>query len=305
MRIPVRLLSVLAVAVSVSIPPAEAAHHTPREGDVRFKVTCDYSHTSHDDPIVFPNQPHAAHEHDFFGNTGAVAATTTYASLRVSDTTCNHPGDEAAYWMPAMYAGAPPTKITPVNMTTYYRLGLKAPPIQAWAPGLRVVAGYNAADPEAAPTRWGWKCTRPGQDGRGTGPGFGNTPPASCPNDLVMAQVQFPDCWDGVNLDAADHRSHVAYSAPSGGGHHGCPASHPVPVPQITVDVNYQTAARPIVVSSGAHHSGGGVHLADPMTLHADFFDGWEPNALTERITTCLNGLRRCESGDGTRNRTR
>lgn len=37
----------------------------------------------------------------------------------------------------------------------------------------------------------------------------------------------FPSCWDGVNLDSADHKSHMAY--PIQNYNSGdCPASHPV-----------------------------------------------------------------------------
>ena len=35
-------------------------------------------------------------------------------------------------------------------------------------------------------------------------------PNKTCPDGL-RAQVFFPSCWDGVNLDSADHKSHMAY----------------------------------------------------------------------------------------------
>ncbi len=38
---------------------------------------------------------------------------------------------------------------------------------------------------------------------------FPNTP---CPYGLRINNF-FPTCWDGVNLDSADHKSHVAYPA--------------------------------------------------------------------------------------------
>ena len=46
-----------------------------------------------------------------------------------------------------------------------------------------------------------------------------------CP-DGMRAQVYFPSCWDGVNLDSADHKSHMSY--PIGQFNGGvCPSSHP------------------------------------------------------------------------------
>ena len=35
--------------------------------------------------------------------------------------------------------------------------------------------------------------------------------PATACDELEMS-MRMPNCWDGVNLDSSDHRSHVAYS---------------------------------------------------------------------------------------------
>lgn len=43
----------------------------------------------------------------------------------------------------------------------------------------------------------------------------------------MRAQVFFPSCWDGQNLDSPDHQSHMSY--PIGAYNDGaCPDSHPV-----------------------------------------------------------------------------
>lgn len=58
-------------------------------------------------------------------------------------------------------------------------------------------------------------------------------PTKACPNNL-RAQVVFPSCWDGVNLDSDDHKSHVSYplgTAPDSGD---CPDSHPIKVRRFT-----------------------------------------------------------------------
>jgi hypothetical protein len=44
------------------------------------------------------------------------------------------------------------------------------------------------------------------------------------------------DCWDGVNSDSSDHRSHVAY-----GNGPECPSTHPKRIPQITFETIYYT----------------------------------------------------------------
>jgi hypothetical protein len=46
-------------------------------------------------------------------------------------------------------------------------------------------------------------------------------------------------CWDGVNLDSANHKSHVAYP-----GYNGkCPTTHPVKIPQLFFEIVWDTRA--------------------------------------------------------------
>ena len=59
----------------------------------------------------------------------------------------------------------------------------------------------------------------------------------------IRSVITFPTCWDGVNLDSADHKSHVAYPLEGtitdrfdyDGG--VCPGSHPVRIPQVMYEV--------------------------------------------------------------------
>jgi hypothetical protein len=65
-----------------------------------------------------------------------------------------------------------------------------------------------------------------------------------CPGG-IRATVIFPSCWDGKNLDSADHTSHMAYSTTysRGTGLAGdtCPTTHPVRVPQVMYEVQWDT----------------------------------------------------------------
>merc|ERR1711939_1070531 len=62
-------------------------------------------------------------------------------------------------------------------------------------------------------------------------------PNKRCPQGL-RAQVFFPACWDGVNLDSPDHKSHMSY--PIGNYDNGpCPSSHPVRLISIFYEVIY------------------------------------------------------------------
>lgn len=51
-------------------------------------------------------------------------------------------------------------------------------------------------------------------------------------------------CWDGVNLDSPDHKSHVAFPA-NGSFEMGsaCPESHPVKIPQLFYEIMWNTTA--------------------------------------------------------------
>ena len=67
------------------------------------------------------------------------------------------------------------------------------------------------------------------------GPGERGTPPlpappTHCDSGIMVLSLTFPNCWDGVNLDSADHRSHMSYPVNS-----RCPASHPVNLPRLRV----------------------------------------------------------------------
>lgn len=56
------------------------------------------------------------------------------------------------------------------------------------------------------------------------GPATYDLPKQNCPAGL-RAQLIMPSCWDGKNLDAPDHKSHMAY--PSALDNGICPDSHP------------------------------------------------------------------------------
>lgn len=87
------------------------------------------------------------------------------------------------------------------------------------------------------------------------------------------------DCWDGRNLDSPDHKSHMAYAVRGGAVSMVCPASHPVPVPQLELDINYPDMT-----------GGPGWSLASgsPNTAHADFVNSWDQAELERLVQECL-----------------
>lgn len=82
--------------------------NNPEGSDIReqgtFRIRCAFSHFNYDDPIVFPNQPGAAHLHMYLGNNNVDHSSTTPESLRTStDATCHGgPLNKTSYWVPGV-----------------------------------------------------------------------------------------------------------------------------------------------------------------------------------------------------------
>jgi hypothetical protein len=90
-----------------------------------------------------------------------------------------------------------------------------------------------------------------------SGPETPHFPAQNCPQGL-RTQVFFPSCWDGVNFDSPDHKSHMAY--PSGYNSGFCPTSHPKRFVSLFYEITWDTADfadmwydghQPFVLSSG------------------------------------------------------
>jgi Domain of unknown function (DUF1996) len=245
-----------------------------RRGDLRgvnFVETCRFSHAAPDDPIVFPGQTGASHDHTFVGNR-STNASSTYESLRSSATSCTRRADTAGYWVPTLLQNGTP--VHPMGATIYYRRGTLAP-VTSFPNNLRVIAGdAKATSPQDRRVTF-WSC------GALSGVPPSTTVP-TCPNtrgSFLRLHVRFPSCWDGASLDSTDHKSHMAYATGR-----RCPSTHPVEVPAITQIYRYPT------------RGGDGFTLASggQFSAHADFLNAWRPAALERLVDGCLNALVHC-----------
>lgn len=63
---------------------------------------------------------------------------------------------------------------------------------------------------------------------------------ANCP-DGIRAELMFPSCWNGVDLDSDDHKSHVAYPDLVING--DCPDTHPVRLPGLFYETIWDMGA--------------------------------------------------------------
>ena len=258
-----------------------------------FRTECAFSHMSFDDPIVFPGKPGASHLHAFFGNTGADAFSTQQSLANSGNSTCSGGiANRTAYWIPALIDTRTGTPVVPAFTIWYYKtFTIPAYPLTKTQPlpsGLRMIAGDAHATAPQNVTHW-------------TCFGVGGTDSATIPNcnpgESVQLTVNFPACWDGVNLDSVDHKSHMTYA-----GAEGCPNSHPVPVPNIILNVRYlvQEPNQATYWRLASDHNGNPAGLS----AHADWFDGWMPSVRDIWVEHCdrypvdcsVNNL-----GDGTK----
>ncbi len=118
-------------------------------------------------------------------------------------------------------------------------------------------------------------------------------PTIKCSSGL-RAQVFFPSCWDGKNLDSPDHKSHLSYPV-NNHAYGSCPPSHPVHFVSLFYEVIFSTDLfddmwygdkQPFVWSMG-----------DPTGygLHGDFINGWDVPLLQKAIDECTSNSGRVE----------
>jgi hypothetical protein len=288
-----------------------------------FRMICGAGQVSYDDPIVYPGQPGASHLHQFYGNLGA-NANSTYSSLRTTgNSTCGDPNNPAAvnrsgYWMPAMLDGAGHV-VKPMYVTIYYkRIPASDPRCTRSNPGsvgdcvgiptgLRWITGYNMQG-GANDTQTSFFC----QDSDdGTVKTLSSDQKTNitdvipiCPiGARLTLLIAGPDCWDGKNLDSADHRSHVSHSAyvwdaALNQSYDRCDDAHPYHMPKITIQAFYTVDAN--FAANKWHLSSDEMVPGAPSgtTFHADYFEAWSPTVRNTWQTDCIDAHMSCAGGD-------
>ena len=253
--------------VPLSAPSASAS--------ARIHIECDLHHRRSDDPIVYPRIRGASHLHLFFGNK-STDAFSTWRSLRRAGTNCNRSADKAAYWIPAVKRNGSLVKAVAGHF--YYRgvhqnLGAIVP----YPPGLKIIAGNHDARKPQSTRVVAWSCQGSSSTGQAKMRDCGA-------GGHVKVLIKFPSCWDGKRKDSRNHKAHMHYATRLGGGRRGCPRTHPVPVPELTMAVSF------------AMRDGAGVKLSSGpfYTMHADFFNAWSQTALKKMIHNCIHANKEC-----------
>lgn len=253
------------------------------------------------DPIVSPGQV-SGHVHTISGGNG-FGFTTDYDKMRKSTcSSCPIKKDLSAYWTPKLYYQAENGTFEDVpqagegngktgGMTVYYqqRGGPHNDKLLAFPKKFRMLAGdpfqRNYTGEEAAPgNAVTFNCL---DYSGGPNPQTNEIPNKNCPDGL-RAQIYFPSCWDGVNVESDDHKSHMAY--PIGKNDDGgCPSSHPKHLISIFYEVIYSIdnfkdrwhgSDHPFVFAQGDRTGYG---------FHGDFVNGWDIDTLQQATDECTN----------------
>jgi hypothetical protein len=171
------------------------------------------------------------------------------------------------------------------GMTVYYLQRPSNDTLKAFPAGFRMLAGDSSkrtGGTDLATQAVSFACLGSNQ------PETNSIPTYQCPYGL-RAQVFFPACWDGKNLDSANHKSHMSYPDSNNYNNGPCPASHPVHTISLFYEVLYDTnmfaseytsTSHPFVFANGDTTGYG---------FHGDFVNGWDVPILQKAIDTCTD----------------
>ncbi|WAX82143.1 DUF1996 domain-containing protein [Streptomyces sp. KMM 9044] len=261
-----------------------------------------------DNVIAAPGVTNGAHHfHDYIGNQ-ATNAFSSDEELAAADTTCENQGDKSSYYWPVLRlqngteeqdANSPGGGIegnvgeivTPKEVTLTF-VGNPQGEVTAMPRLLRIITGDAKSFVNGpANANASWSCT--GFEDRQLADKYPLCPQGS---DVVRT-FDFQSCWDGRNIDSANHRTHMAFVDPQG----NCPSGF-TPVPQLVQRIVYDVDA-PSLDDGGATTPLFAVdsfpeQLHKPGTDHGDFINVFEEDLMQEMVD-CINSGRTCGAGVG------
>lgn len=264
--------------IGASVERIQATTVQPGVGS-NFRIVCEPSHMSNDDPLVFPNQQNATHHHIFYGNT-SINYKSDLANLpNVGNSTCaGGTANRSAYWTPTLINTDTNAPVMPDFSIFYYKKNVSTP-IVSPPKGLRMLSGNSKATIEDE-AQGRFTCYNPNV-------WYGWTKKInSCKaGEILFMTIEFPSCWDGKNLDSPNHKDHMTHPVAD-----LCPASHPVAIPVITFTLEYKITAdnqnaKWRLASDNYAYDGTNAGFS----MHGDWVNGWNQEVLDGIVKNCIN----------------
>jgi Domain of unknown function (DUF1996) len=268
----------------------------PGSGDPKIRIGCAFAKGGKFDPIVFPGQSNVGHHHTFFGNTG-ISPTSTASTLAGSGgSTCNGGAYiRSSFWIPSTLDSRTKEFIKPSGALIYYYSFSANQYTKKMPLGLKMLPGKTKFFAWDKPN---FEYTCLDTNANGYGKGSSKSFPACTKVGRLRYQLNnFPECWNGVNLDSSDHRSHMAFILEGNGNNNAnqCPSTHPVRLPTISVFVDYPVTSPSDVkywrLASDSPSAPAG------SALHADYFSGINSNVQEMYIQNCIRNKADCRMG--------
>ncbi|MER5906826.1 DUF1996 domain-containing protein [Streptomyces mirabilis] len=257
-----------------------------------------------DNVIVAPGVTNGAHHlHDYVGNQKVNAFSSNQTFLQ-GGTSCQNKSDLSSYYWPVVRIqdgtqdfdqnkdgggkeGNVGKVLTPVSAQIKY-VGSPASKVVAMPQFLRIITGDAKTTTNGlANANAHWSCT-----------GFESKVQLTsqypiCPQgSKVVRTFAFQSCWDGQNIDSANHRTHVAFPDPASGV---CGNGFKA-IPQLTMRLTYNIAPPTIqngVVKNAYAVDGFPEQLHKAATDHDDFISV-TTNNLANKIANCINTGKQC-----------
>ncbi|MCX4574571.1 DUF1996 domain-containing protein [Streptomyces sp. NBC_01571] len=256
-----------------------------------------------DNVIVAPGVTNGAHHlHDYVGNQSndAFATNDTFAAAQTS---CQNQGDKSSYYWPVVRiqngtqdfdqnndGGGKEGNVGQILQAKQAQIkfvGNAKSKVVAMPQFLRIITGDAKTTTNGlANANAHWSCT-----------GFENKVQLTqqypiCPRgSQVVRTFAFQSCWDGVNIDSANHRTHVAFADAQGNCANGFKA-----IPQLTMRLVYSIPAPTLrngQIKNAYAVDGFPEQLHKPATDHDDFINVFSTDAMNKMVN-CINTGKSC-----------
>ncbi|MGW2046895.1 DUF1996 domain-containing protein [Streptomyces sp. NPDC001858] len=257
-----------------------------------------------DNVIVAPGVTNGAHHlHDYVGNQNNDAFASDQ-ELAGAGTSCQNQGDKSSYFWPVLRlqdgtqdfdqnndGGGKEGNVGKILQPAQAQLkfvGNKKGNVVAMPTALRIITGDAKAFVNGnANANVNWSCT-----------GFENKVQLKdkypiCPQGSQVVRLSnFQSCWDGQNIDSANHRTHVSFVQADGTCANGFKA-----IPQLQVRLVYNvpapklqngTVVNPYAVDTFPEN------LHKPITDHNDFINFFSTNVMNQMVN-CINTGKKCK----------